>query len=148
MRIGECKQGDVVWIVEMLNKTAIQIEVLGESTDATFLMPSKNVRVLTDPQNHKQVTTVFCSSECYATKEEAEEEAKKRKNDEAHKDPVVMTLFTTTIRTKQRRLNLLEAFVKKLEDNGVIAPNDLFEFEKKYNEENNQLIVDFLNNAK
>lgn len=37
MIIGECKQGDVVWIVEMLDKTAIQIEVLGESTDTTSL---------------------------------------------------------------------------------------------------------------
>lgn len=112
MIIGECKQGDVVWIVEMLDKTAIQIEVLGESTDTTFLMPSKNVRVLTDPQNYKWLTTVFYSSECYATKEEADEEAKKLKID------------------------------------GVIAPNDLVEFEKKYNEENSQLIVDLLNNAK
>ena len=148
MIIGECKQGDVVWIVEMLDKTAIQIEVLGESTDATFLMPSKNVRVLTDPQNYKWVTTVFYSSECYATMDEADDEAKKLKIDESYKDPVSMTLFSTTIRTKQRRLNLLEAFVKKLENDGVIAPNDLVEFEKKYNEENSQLIVDLLNNAK
>lgn len=148
MRIGDCKQGDVVWIVEMLDKTAIQIEVLGESTDATFIMPSKNVRVLTDPKNYKWVTTVFYSSECYATKEEADEEAKKLKIDEAHKDTVAMTLFSSTIRTKQRRLNMLEAFVKELEDNGVIAPNDLVEFEKKYNEENSQFIADLLNNGK
>ena len=143
MRIGECKQGDVVWIVEMLDKTAIQIEVLGESTDTTFLMPSKNVRVLTDPQNYKWITTVFYSSECYATKEEADEEAKKLKIDEAHKDPVAMTLFSTTIRTKQRRLNLLEAFVKKLEDDGVIAPNDLVEFEKNITKKTANLLLTY-----
>ena len=42
MRIGECKKGDVVWCFSgVITGEPMQVEILGNSKDITYLMPRK-----------------------------------------------------------------------------------------------------------
>jgi hypothetical protein len=77
MKIGDCKEGDVVWFFNNVCKEPSLIRVLDDCTDGEFLMPRKNVEVIYPKDKlHNWVRELFYDVPCYETEKEAEDASK------------------------------------------------------------------------
>ena len=78
MKIADCKNGDIVWVVNFITTSyskVLQVEILGESKGEATLMPKKAVKVIEG--KHTYNTELFYSQDCWLNREDAEAAADK-----------------------------------------------------------------------